>query len=265
MITWDTFIYFAFASLFCWMGAVGCAYVPNLRRWTVPLMSLGLAIFAVFLIGFWIVLERPPLRTMGETRLWYSFFLSVVGLITYLKWRYRWILLYSTVLSGVFIFINLFKPEIHSKSLMPALQSPWFAPHVIVYMFAYALLGCSFLMALYVLYSVYKKNKDPQPLLSVTDNMVYAGFAFMTIGMLFGALWAKEAWGHYWSWDPKETWAAVTWLAYLLYIHLRWYAPRYVKETCILLIVSFLFLQMCWYGVNYLPAAQQSIHRYSMS
>ena len=44
------------------------------------------------------------------------------------------------------------------------------------------------------------------------------GLAFLTIGMLFGALWAKEAWGHYWSWDPKETWAAITWLAYLVYV-----------------------------------------------
>ena len=43
----------------------------------------------------------------------------------------------------------------------------------------------------------------------------------MTLGMLMGALWAKEAWGHYWSWDPKETWAAITWLAYLVYVHYR--------------------------------------------
>ena len=262
MITWDVFAVFALTALACWAAGVVALYTKRFQKLTIPLMAAGLLIFLSFIVGFWIAVERPPLRTMGETRLWYSFFLSVVGLGVYLKWRYKWILLYSTVLSGVFIFVNLLKPEIHSKTLMPALQSPWFVPHVIVYMFAYALLGCSLLIALYLLF--YKKEKDGQSLLAAADNMVYTGFAFMTFGMLFGALWAKEAWGHYWSWDPKETWAAITWLAYLVYIHLRWHTPQYVKEACIVLIVSFLCLQMCWYGVNYLPSAQDSIHRYSV-
>jgi len=263
MITWDVFIWFALTALLCWVMAATVVYTKKFCKWTLPLLVVGLLVFASFLTGFWIALERPPMRTMGETRLWYSFFLSVVGLIIYLKWHYRWILLFSTTLSGVFIFINLLKPEIHSKTLMPALQSPWFVPHVIVYMFAYALLGCSLLIALYLLFV--RKKKEEQSLLAVADNMVYSGFAFLTFGMLFGALWAKEAWGHYWSWDPKETWAAITWLAYLIYIHLRWHAPRYVKEACVVLIVSFLCLQMCWYGVNYLPSAQDSIHRYSVN
>ena len=57
--------------------------------------------------------------------------------------------------------------------------------------------------------------------MELCDNLVNVGLAFMTLGMLFGALWAKEAWGHYWSWDPKETWAAATWLGYLCYIHFQ--------------------------------------------
>jgi hypothetical protein len=51
--------------------------------------------------------------------------------------------------------------------------------------------------------------------------LVSIGFAFLTMGIVMGALWAKEAWGDYWTWDPKETWAAVTWMAYLLYLHAR--------------------------------------------
>ena len=123
--------------------------------------------------------------------------------------------IYFAIAAVVFICVNLFKPEIHDKTLMPALQSPWFAPHVIVYIFAYALLGAAAVMALYLLW-----KRDCQPLPAV-DNLVYVGLAFMAVGMLFGALWAKEAWGHYWSWDPKETWAAITWFAYLVYIHYR--------------------------------------------
>ena len=94
--------------------------------------------------------------------------------------------------------------------------------------------------------------------------MVYVGLAFMTIGMLIGALWAKEAWGHYWSWDPKETWAAITWFSYLIYIHYRQLPQQKPRLALGLLILSFILLQMCWWGINYLPAAQgTSVHTYS--
>ena len=99
--------------------------------------------------------------------------------------------------------------------------------------------------------------------LHTADNLVYAGIAFLSIGMLLGSLWAKEAWGNYWSWDPKETWAVITWAGYLLYVHLRLFRKTGRKTLYVLLIMSFLALQMCWYGVNYLPAAQQSVHLYN--
>ena len=99
---------------------------------------------------------------------------------------------------------------------MPALQSPWFAPHVIVYMFAYAMLGAATVMAVYLLW--FKKKEIERKEMDLCDNLTYVGLAFMTLGMLTGAIWAKEAWGHYWAWDPKETWAAATWFAYLAYM-----------------------------------------------
>lgn len=149
------------------------------------------------------------------------------------------------------------KPEIHDQSLMPALQSPWFIPHVTVYMFSYSLLGCSFLLALAGLAGT---RKD---VLGAADTLVYIGLAFLTFGMLSGSLWAKEAWGQFWSWDPKETWALVTWLCYVGYIHLRLMGRCSVRSLCLLLIFSFICLQMCWWGVNYLPTAQDSIHVYN--
>ena len=87
----------------------------------------------------------------------------------------------------------------------------------------------------------------------------------MTLGMVMGALWAKEAWGHYWAWDPKETWAAVTWFSYLAYSHLTQHDKSRRKLANWMLIISFLLLQMCWWGINYLPSAQgTSVHTYSM-
>ncbi len=145
---------------------------------------------------------------------------------------------------------------------MPALQSPWFAPHVIIYMFSYAILGAATLVAIYYLVRE-KKINNKAHLMEMTDSLVYAGIACITLGMLIGAIWAKIAWGHYWSWDPKETWAAATWIGYLLYIHYRLKKSSSDKTSMILLIIAFILLQVCWYGVNYLPSAQQSIHTYS--
>ena len=99
--------------------------------------------------------------------------------------------------------------------------------------------------------------------LSTADELVNVGIAFMTVGMLFGALWAKEAWGHYWSWDPKETWAAATWFAYLGYIHYRLRRQGNARIALWMLILCFLLLQMCWWGINFLPSAQgASVHTY---
>jgi len=259
---WDYFIIFALAAVLCWCYGAYAAWKDKANNAYVS-TSLGLLIFFAFILTIWIVMERPPLRTMGETRLWYSFFLPLAGLIVYSRWKYKWILSFSTLLSIVFICVNLFKPEIHNKTLMPALQSPWFAPHVIVYMFAYALLGAATVLAFYLMF--FKKQEIEVKEMVICDNLVYVGLAFMTFGMLFGALWAKEAWGHYWAWDPKETWAAITWFAYLVYIHYRIYRPKDYGLALAMLLVAFVLLQMCWWGINYLPSAQgSSVHTYSV-
>jgi len=262
-MNWNHFIYFAFSSVICWAIAAILAFKPRHYRKTVVVTLAGIILFSLFIGGLWLSLERPPLRTMGETRLWYSFFLPVAGLITYMRWKYKWILSFSTALSFVFICINLLRPEIHNKALMPALQSPWFAPHVIVYMIAYAVFSVATLNALHLLVKPKQAGKQASTLV-LCDNLVYVGIAFLTIGMLLGAIWAKAAWGHYWSWDPKETWAAATWMGYLLYIHFRLHRPMEWKTASWLLIFSFLLLQICWFGVNYLPAARgMSVHTYS--
>ena len=261
-MTWEHFIYFAIAAVLLWTIGAWAAW-KNKSSVAYITTVLGLLVFFSFILSMWISLERPPLRTMGETRLWYSFFLPLAGLIVYSRWKYKWILSFSTILALVFICVNLFKPEIHSKTLMPALQSPWFAPHVIVYMFAYAVLGAATVMALYLLF--FKNEAVTDEEFDITDNLVYVGLAFMTFGMLFGALWAKAAWGHYWSWDLNETEAAITWLAYLIYILYRLLPKHSARLALCGLLIAFVLLQMCWWGSNYLPSAQgSSVHTYSM-
>jgi ABC-type transport system involved in cytochrome c biogenesis permease subunit len=165
--------------------------------------------------------------------------------------------LLCAVIAACFFCVHHFMPILHSDTLVPALQSPWFKPHIIVYMLAYTLMASAALIALYLLL----RSKR-----GCLDNLVYAGISLITIGMLFGALWAKEAWGHYWSWDPKETWALITWFAYLIYVHYRQIPTHKPKLALCILLISFLLLQMCWWGINYLPSAQgSSAHVYGMS
>ena len=256
MMDWSIFPWFATTTIVLAVIASVLA-LCNRRVLSLVTSSLAVVMLVCFVAMLWISLERPPMRTMGETRLWYSLFLLVAGVATYARWRFRWVLSFSTLLATVFMVINCLRPELHSKELMPALQSAWFMPHVAVYMFSYALLGVATLMAIYYLI------KSDERVIPALDNLLAGGLALFTVGMLTGALWAKQAWGEYWSWDAKEMWAAATWFIYQVAIHLRLMRPQAVKALCVLLLIGFLSLQMCWYGVNYLPSASTSIHTYN--
>lgn len=179
----------------------------------------------------------------------------------YRHWRYKWLLSFSSLIACIFVCVNIFKPEIHSTNLMPALQSYWFVPHVTVYILSYAMLGAATIAAIIQLVNI-EKGKTDENLYHLMDNVVYIGFGFLILGMLMGAVWAKEAWRHYWSWDPKETWAFITSVSYLIFIHMRLqkFHPKFVLW---MLPIAFILLMITWIGVNYLPAAQGSIHVYS--
>jgi ABC-type transport system involved in cytochrome c biogenesis permease subunit len=257
IVGWNIFHWVAtLVLIFAGVGAIMAVRSRQYNRGALCLTAVATMVLGGFIILLGITLDRPPMRTMGETRLWYSFFMLVAGIITYARWHYRWILSFSTIMATVFMIINIVRPEIHDKTLMPALQSVWFIPHVAVYMFSYALLGCATLVAIYWLFT----DDDLSPSIK---QLVYSGIAFFTIGMFTGALWAKEAWGEYWSWDAKESWAAVTWMLYLLYIHFSDKFSQRKRLLIAILVLAFIALQMCWYGVNYLPTATESIHVYN--
>lgn len=312
-MSWDSFVWFALVASLFWISGAIVSVISKRRLPAAVLTGCGSAIFMTFIVGVWISIGRPPLRTMGETRLWFSLFLSLIGLVVYLRWRYRWVLPFGCLMAVMFASINIFKPEIHTEELMPALRSPWFVPHVIVYMFSYAVMGIATILAIRILWLTRRSAAGSAPAtgsttpatvdaaasplspslqgdLRLCDTLVRMGWGFITMGIVMGALWAKQAWGDYWTWDPKETWAAATWLSYLLYMHLRQgsalssatsagseaiarqnspaievasHSNKALHRTLFLLIFSFILLQMCWWGVNYLPSAQGfSLHTY---
>jgi cytochrome c biogenesis factor len=180
-------------------------------------------------------------------------------MVLYTRWRMKRLLPIGLLLVLALAIVSYLMPVVRSKSLVPALQSPWFYPHIFVYIVCYSFMGVAFAMSIWKLVRGQKSTLKLQQI----DNMVYVGLIFMTFGMMFGAFWAKEAWGHYWEWDPKETWAAITWLSYLLYIHYRLF-PRHKERLALgMIVVSFVLLQMCWWGIRFLPAAQgASVHTY---
>ncbi len=266
-MSWANFSTYATLTMILWIVGLILLSITHKsdkkQTFGITITGLGIILLAIFITLLWINLERPPMRTLGETRLWYSLFLALIGYFVYIRWKYLWFLLYSMIMASMFIIINLLHPETYEKTLMPALQSIWFVPHVIVYMLAYAFLGVSSLVALYGLNKIRKNQTNNKNWIYVADNIVYLGFALLTLGLIFGAIWAKEAWGHYWTWDPKETWALLTWLIYMIYIHIRFHQPKKINMTMWILALSFIILLICWFGINYLPSAQNSVHVYS--
>lgn len=100
-------------------------------------------------------------------------------------------------------------------------------------------------------------------LLESLDNLSYRiigfGFPLLTIGIVAGAVWANEAWGSYWSWDPKETWALITWLVFAAYLHARITKSWQGKNPAILASIGFVVVWICYLGVNFLG---KGLHSY---
>ena len=196
-------------------------------------------------------------------------------------------------------FANLtLSPEMQKSSpLVPALQSNWLMLHVSMMLLSYGTLIMGSLLS--ILFLVISKNKEidlqlvknsSRPLYNVMleyyetkmisatttvselgklkllqslDNWSYRiiglGFPFLTIGIISGGVWANEAWGSYWSWDPKETWALITWLVFATYLHARITKGWEGKKTAILGSLGFFVIWICYLGVNFLG---KGLHSY---
>ena len=196
-------------------------------------------------------------------------------------------------------FANLtLSPEMQKASpLVPALQSNWLMMHVSMMMLSYAtLIMGSLLCILFLVISKYQEvdlqivDESSLPLYNVMldyyetklfapsdeiselgklkllqslDNWSYRiiglGFPFLTIGIIAGGVWANEAWGSYWSWDPKETWALITWIIFATYLHSRITKGWEGKKTAILGGLGFFIIWICYLGVNFLG---KGLHSY---
>ncbi len=134
---------------------------------------------------------------------------------------------------------------------MPALQSPWFAPHVTSYVIAYGLMAVAAGLTLRSFWYETELNR--------ADAVARLAFPFMTFGLWSGALWADAAWGRYWAWDIKEVWSLLTWGIYLIYFHAAAHLPAWRRP---LLLLGFAAVVVTFLVVNLLPRLE-SVHSYA--
>nr|YP_010937377.1 cytochrome c biogenesis protein [Syringa fauriei]WKW95386.1 cytochrome c biogenesis protein [Syringa fauriei] len=96
-------------------------------------------------------------------------------------------------------------------------------------------------------------------------RVISLGFLFLTIGILSGAVWANEAWGSYWSWDPKETWAFITWIVFAIYLHIRTNIKWKGINSAIVASIGFLIIWICYFGVNLLGIGLHSYGSFTLT
>lgn len=147
------------------------------------------------------------------------------------------------------------------EPLMPALQSPWMVYHVASAILAYgAFAVAAGLGVLYILRHWFEKAGSKSallgrmPSLETLDNLTYStiafAFPFMVLVLITGAVWAQKAWGTYWQWDPKETWALITTLVYAGYLHARQMKNYRGLPSAWFAVVGFAVVMFCYLGVN---------------
>ena len=207
---------------------------------------------------------------------WFSIIFLVIALFFSKKSKKRAIIFQ---IFGALLFLGFMVWLMFAVERPPVLQSVWFIPHVAAYMVGYIAISCAVLLGCIELFNnkfslcsfvhtwctLWLKKSFTiisQNIPTRCDFLVKIGTIALGFGLCFGALWAKKAWGQYWSWDIKETAALITWLIFLLYIHLQKLTKIKRKFLFIILLIGFLSLQFTWFGVKLLPAAQKSPHTF---
>nr|YP_009519966.1 cytochrome cheme attachment protein [Naravelia pilulifera]ASA34021.1 cytochrome cheme attachment protein [Naravelia pilulifera]ASA46922.1 cytochrome cheme attachment protein [Naravelia pilulifera]QFV18103.1 cytochrome c heme attachment protein [Naravelia pilulifera] len=111
----------------------------------------------------------------------------------------------------------------------------------------------------------YHRHQLIQQLDCWSARVISLGFLFLTIGILSGAVWANEAWGSYWNWDPKETWAFITWTIFAIYLHTRTNANLQGSNSAIVASIGFFIIWICYFGVNLLGIGLHSYGSFALT
>jgi len=257
---------------------------------SITIGNIGLIVSNLQLFGFfilrWIESHHFPLSNLYESLLFLTWSLTLGHFLLPTKIGSK--LLIGAITAPSALFVNAFASLTLSENLkssaplVPALQSNWLMMHVTMMIVSYSLLILGSLFSIAIVFLSFPNlTKNMQTLPSSTedqssfesnstqgfvqllDNLSYRtlgfGFPILTIGILSGAVWANQAWGSYWSWDPKETWAFITWVIFAIYFHFRFNKKWSGIKPAIVASIGFIFLWVCYLGVNLLG---KGLHSY---
>ncbi len=208
-----------------------------------------------FRIGF------PALTGTFESLVFYSGFVCLMGFAYRTQKRFiflPFVQFGATVVALVLLAVA--SSPLAPKDLLapiPALRSGWLVAHV-----ALSFVGEAFFVAGFVasLAYIFTRDERKRPDFDrITYTAIAVGFPIFTAGALvFGAIWAEQAWGVWWSWDPKETWALVTWLIYTFYLHIRFIKRKTGLLPAWVSVIGFLCTVFTFFGVNFLLSGLHS-------
>ena len=228
------------------------------------LFGINSFVFGLFLIHTLALLTRwyiggyAPISNTYET-MTYIAYSSVIAGFFFLR-RSIIGLSAALIMAGVFLF-SAYLGEINPQitTIVPVLNSFWLSVHVSVITASYGFFGVSFLLGLVTLFVFVVRSENKPHLDTHIKNITYIneatllfGIILLTIGNFLGAIWANQSWGRYWGWDPKETWTYVSIIIYAILLHLRLFKKWYSHYAfAIGSVISFFFILMTYYGVNY--------------
>lgn len=204
----------------------------------------------------WYIAGRIPLSNGYETMQFIA--LSVLLITCALYRRLPYIVSFGYILSGFTLlvaYLGQMNPQI--TPLMPVLNSPWLSSHVSLIMFSYALFAFT---AINAVLALCLKNSEQVELLTVISRiLLYPATFCLGVGIFLGAVWANVSWGSYWSWDPKESWALVSFLLYGVVFH-KHSLPITRSATAFhwYMLLCFASILMTYFGVNYLLGGMHS-------
>ena len=240
------------------------------------LMLAALVLNLGLFIMRWHVAGRAPLKSLFESLVFFALCIAIVYVFFEAIYKTRVFGVPAALLALGCLFYALGRWDAEIVKLPPALQSPWFVPHVMVYFVGYAAVTIAFVLAviqllaprvpavgrLLTMQAGTVMTGKPLDIEKMSYELVRFGFVLLTVGLLVGSVWAKSAWGDFWVWDPKENWSLVTWLVYGGYLHLRRVRGWRGDRAAWLLIIGFGVVMFTYLGMHLLPTAEESAHVY---
>lgn len=210
------------------------------------------ALFFAMLLR-WLGAGRPPLSNMYESLLFFSWAVWLVVLVLILPRRMDGTAVLSIFLPVVCLgYAAKLDPSI--RPLMPALRSNWLVIHVATSFLGYAGFAAAFFAGLGLSAALLRGSAAEKWQRAATLSMRF-GFLFLTYGILTGSVWANEAWTIYWGWDPKETWALLTWIFYFMCLVAARRGRGEGEKPVLVAFASiggFLFVLFTYLGVSFL-------------